>query len=107
PLSQYQRVEVNGFLGSLYWLNNSTRLSNTPDTVEVFLPFTPNEYWVSLESGAVKMPVVDLDYRTNVNKYRVFLTGDRPHAVIRTEARSDRKIMVFKDSYGNAFIPFL
>ena len=33
--------------------------------------------------------------------------GDIPLATIQTENENGRKIIVFKESYGNAFVPFL
>ena len=41
------------------------------------------------------------------NGYLTFMGGDIPLATIETENTNGKKIIVFKESYGNAFIPFL
>jgi hypothetical protein len=48
-----------------------------------------------------------MNYAKQSNKYMVFLSGDNPLSVIDTDLDNGRKILVFKDSYGNAFIPYL
>ena len=37
----------------------------------------------------------------------MFMGGDKVHTKITTNLETGRKIAVFKESYGNAFIPFL
>jgi hypothetical protein len=41
------------------------------------------------------------------NKYGIFMGGDQPLAKITTNVKNGKKIAVIKDSYANAFIPFL
>ena len=41
------------------------------------------------------------------DKYLVFLDGNHPEITIRTSLKNNRKLLVFKDSYANSFIPFL
>ena len=47
------------------------------------------------------------DYATGGNSYSVFLHGDHPLMKIETDLNNGRKIMVVKESFGNAFAPFL
>jgi hypothetical protein len=53
------------------------------------------------------MPLIDLSHANKKNKYRIFLSGDRPWAQITTQINNNRTLMVIKDSYGNALVPFL
>jgi hypothetical protein len=53
------------------------------------------------------MNVLDMTHADKKNKYRIFLSGDRPLGKISTEVKNEKKILIIKDSYGNAFIPFL
>jgi hypothetical protein len=53
------------------------------------------------------MPLIDLSHAKKKNKYRIFLSGDRPWAQITTQIKNNRRLMVIKDSYGNALVPFL
>ena len=46
-------------------------------------------------------------YATGSNMYGMFLGGDGYHVKITTSAGTGRKIVVFKESYGNAFAPYL
>lgn len=47
------------------------------------------------------------DYASGVNMYSVFLHGDQPLTEIQTENKNGRKAVVVKESFGNAFSPFL
>ena len=44
----------------------------------------------------------------NYNNYAgMFISGDNPLTVITTANKNGRTLMIFKESYGNAFVPFL
>ncbi len=47
------------------------------------------------------------EYAQGTNSYSVFLHGDLPLVRIDTELHNGRSIAVVKESYGNAFVPFL
>ena len=47
------------------------------------------------------------DYASGVNSYGVFLGGDTPLLVTKNENGNGKKIAVVKESYGNAFSPFI
>lgn len=47
------------------------------------------------------------DYASGVNSYGVFLGGDTPLLVAKNENGNGKKIAVVKESYGNAFSPFI
>ena len=47
------------------------------------------------------------DYAEGVNAYGVFLGGDNPLMVAKNEKGNGQKIAVIKESYGNAFAPFI
>jgi hypothetical protein len=40
-------------------------------------------------------------------KYKVFLTGDHTFLNISTGVKNGRSLLIIKDSYANAFIPWL
>jgi len=48
-----------------------------------------------------------LDNLNTEYKYSVFLGGDHPLGQIITTVNNGKKLAIIKDSYGNAFIPFL
>jgi len=39
--------------------------------------------------------------------YMAFIGGDQPIEIIETDVDNDKVVMVLKESYGNAFVPFL
>ena len=44
---------------------------------------------------------------SGVNSYSIFLQGDLPIVKMETMHKNGRKIAIVKESYGNAFAPFL
>lgn len=108
-LDAFEKVSIDGFLGTLYKkANKNPEIKANPDRVDVYKPFVDSKYTITTESGAtLNYDVLTMSWAKKDNKYMVFLSGDNPLAVIDTELNNNRKIMVFKDSYGNAFVPFL
>ncbi len=107
PLSRYSVREVPGFLGSMYLLTGNRALAREPDVVELFVPFVEHRYQVQRYGEMVDKPILDDFYADRPNKYEIFISSDRPLAVIKNTVGGGRRIAVVKDSYGNAFIPFL
>lgn len=105
-LDRYETGTIEGYVGSMYETTGSSNLKRNPDTITVYKPFTKNEYNVYY-SSAVKMKVIDMSHADKKIKYRVFLSGDRPLGIIKTEVANGKRILVIKDSYGNAMVPFL
>jgi hypothetical protein len=48
-----------------------------------------------------------VEFAKGSNAYGVFLGGDYPLMKIVTDVKNSKKIVVIKDSYGNAFAPYL
>lgn len=106
PLTTYEKGEVPDFLGSLYSSTMNRGLAAHPDTIVFYKPFIKHRYTVHY-TGSLDMPLIDLSHASKKNKYRIFLSGDRPWAHITTQTNNSRKLLVIKDSYGNALVPFL
>lgn len=106
PIEQYDTTKVTGFLGSSYSETLNKKLEKNPDTIVLYKPFTKHEYHIYYD-GPLKMNLLDMNHATKKNKYRIFLSGDRPLGIIKTDVKNGKKIIVLKDSFGNAFIPFL
>ncbi len=107
PLSVYDILEFEDYLGSRYPLNED--LAQNPDTVQVFKHKNINEfeYYIHKDNEYLKSDLLNMSYKDKDNKYGVFLGGDTPLSKIITSNENQKKILVVKDSYGNAFIPFL
>lgn len=111
PLDKYEKVAYDGFLGSFYAsTNKNATLSKTPDTIEVFKPFNSTQMTITDKKGkAFKWSVVtDVSSWGAESKYSTFIGGDNPYTLIENKDLTDSSsCFVFKESYANAFIPFL
>lgn len=109
PLSSYQSGKIEGFVGSYYGYTQSEMLKENPDYVEYFLPQTQATGFYSYDASMTnQIPLAIVRTQVeNSNKYLAFIQGDTPVAKITTGNKNGKKIMVVKESYGNAFVPFL
>ncbi|MEG1427107.1 MAG: DHHW family protein [Oscillospiraceae bacterium] len=111
-LSQYTKKEYPDYLGSFYEeTQNNVALGNNPDTVEAYIPPDKVVMDVTQEDGVVlsDWPMIadGTDYDTSM-KYIIFLAGDNPFTEMTNEnATSGKSCLLIKESFGNAFAPFL
>lgn len=114
PLEKFQTGTYENFLGSMYTYTEgypqSDALKAHPDTLTYYLPTVETKakyYSDSTLSDGVPISVVYTKVAENVsNKYLCFIGGDTPICVIDTNVEGP-VCMVLKESYGNAFVPFL
>ena len=116
PLDQFETGTYEGFVGSMYTYTSqypqSAVLKQNPDTLTYYLPIvdTKAAFYADADyetSTAYWIDVVNTNLPENeYNKYMCFLSGDHPLVHITTSADGP-VCLVLKDSYGNAFIPFL
>ena len=106
PIEEYEVEKIEDFYGSTYEATKDKTVYSNPDTIDMYKPFTEHEFNVYYE-GPLPMDILYMPNSEKKNKYSVFLSGDRPWYEIKTNIDNDKRILVIKDSYGNAFIPFL
>ncbi|MBQ7653934.1 MAG: hypothetical protein IJS17_02555, partial [Clostridia bacterium] len=96
------------FLGTLYNQTQLPVLAENPDYVEYFSPdgVSGEIYQSSSMDSSMSFYVVARQVNSS-NKYLAFIAGDQPLEKITTSQKNGRKIIVLKESYGNAFVPFL
>lgn len=105
-LSTYTTGKNEGFVGSMYGFTGSADILNDP---EDFVFFTPNAPYTAY--------YYDTDFNYNYeddlfalvdtpNSYLMFMGGDQQVVKVNTQVKNDRRLLVVKDSYGNAEIPF-
>jgi len=93
-------------------------MGNNPDTVEAYVPKGTNDLYTydekgerTLWRGGVVRRETDKFYAAAASKYNCFIVGDNPFTEIHNENISaDRKgtaVLLVKESFGNAFAPFL
>jgi hypothetical protein len=96
------------FLGSLYRLTRDEGLKNNPDSVRYYLfKDSVNFYIGGAAIGNWNKSRMYSDGASGTSSYLVFLQGDLPIVKMETQHNNGRKIAVVKESYGNAFAPFL
>ena len=109
-LSALEKKTKKKFLGTMYALTHDKRLKENIDSVEYFkLPIaTTVSYFLDEKSKKGISSRLYSESSSGGNSYSVFLGGDCPLIKINTPSiKNDRRILVIKDSYGNAFAPYL
>lgn len=111
-LSEYEKITREGFVGALYgYSKEDQRIKNHPDTFTYYNP--KNSYKVvkydtqmqTVLNPDVKLPAT-IDLYDPTEWYLIFgLDNDIKH--VTTDCKNGRKLMIIKDSYGNATVPFL
>ncbi len=112
PLSSYTEMKFDGFLGTMYSsCNNPSAMKSNPDTVYAYVPNGTNvmNYWESKKSDPTKWNVItNVSKWASSSKYSTFIGGDNPYSEIHNSSKNDGSAcVVVKNSYGNAFVPFL
>ena len=101
------KVKPN-FLGFFYRLTKSAILKNNPDSVRYYLfPDSVNFFIGSKAIGYWAPSHMYAEQASGDNSYSVFLQGDLPICKMETQHKNGRRIVLVKESYGNAFAPFL
>ena len=110
PLSDYTvKTKEELFVGSLFGYTNDITLKNNPDTFTYYMtksPFKGETYNYRTLTLAEANPIYH-EYASGGAMYGMFLGSDGIHVKITTSAGTGRKIVMFKESYGNAFAPYL
>ncbi len=105
-LTQLTEGSIEGYYGSLTNYVD-TSLVNV-DTVHYYTMDADTSTSVFDEYGGNEQPTrLFHDYAEGVNAYGVFLGGDSPLMVCRNQDGNGKKIAVVKESYGNAFSPYI
>jgi DHHW protein len=97
-----------GFLGFLYRITRSSILKNNPDSVKYYQFRDSVRFYIGSNSIGYWSPShMYAEQVSGDNSYSVFLQGDLPICKMETGHKNGRKIALVKESYGNAFAPFL
>lgn len=108
-IEDFETRKLEDFIGTMYSQTQDSTLLNNPDYVDYYIfkqPYTAQRY----DRGA---PFTGIphnlwgEYAKSPNSYSVFLQGDFPLIEVDTGIKNGRKIAMIKESFGNAFAPFL
>lgn len=113
-LEAYDTLTVRRFVGSMYGYSKDVAVKNAP---EDFVYYVPNEveynttyinysinknYQVTGESQPYEGVFFFRFKDGNGAAYTTFMGGDTKLTVVKTSTRNGRRVMVIKDSFGNA-----
>ena len=106
PLEDFEfEVHQEEYQGSMYDWTLDARVKEFHDSVEVFYPTKKNTMTVTDKNGKT------WQFNSCINSnhgYLCFISGDHPYTVINVpENPQDKNALVLKDSFGNAFVPYL
>ena len=106
-LSSYETIKTTGYIGSLYALCAKPKpasLKTNPDDTIGRVPHV--EY--TLTYGSTLDPTTKGSaLNPAALGYLRFINGDQPVTKIVTENKNGRQLAVFKESFGNAVVPYL
>ena len=106
-LSAYDVYTVsNTFEGTL---SSKSGSHGTADTVQIFVPQTEIEYYVTYnqDSATDICSMYKREALDQKDHYTVFFGGNYSRVDITTTADTGRSLLIFKDSYANCFVQFL
>ena len=110
-LSKYKKKTISGFVGTMYAFTEDANINNDPEDFNYYISDNysscKTEYFsTSMESwggGEFFNGVGDPQH----NAYLTFMGGDEQIVKVTTNVKNGRKLMIVKDSYGNAVPGYL
>lgn len=114
PLEDMEEYRLPGFLGTMYkftsMIPQNSALAENPD--EIIYYRQPDAEAYAYSGGEMDDPkpmsvILSPEESDPEFKYSVFLGGDHALVKITTSAAGGKSVLVVKDSYANALIPYL
>lgn len=114
PLSSYERKVVHGFVGSMYGYSKDIAIKNSPEDfvyhtpkglnyVTTYINYKVNgDYRVTSESRPQTGQYFYHYKDGSSGAYCTFMDSDMKITQVKTGSHTGRKLMIIKDSYGNA-----
>lgn len=119
PLDRYDRRVVHRYVGSMYGYSKDISIKNAPEDFVYYVPrdvkykttyinYTIDEHYrVTGESKPVTGAFF-VHYRDgHGGAYCTFMGGDTRIAQVRTSTKNGRRLLILKDSFGNALPGYL
>lgn len=109
-LDRFERLEFTDFKGSFFTQTGVSILGDNPDKIIAYRPLSTNNIKFynrsyDLTDYNIVTDVTDWD---STSKYSTFIGGDNPLSMINNPQINDgSSILVIKESFGNAVVPFL
>ena len=118
-LNEFNRNERPGFVGSMYGYSKDIAVKRSPETFVYYTPkdtlYTTTYRSFTLDSAfhvkSQSAPHKGEFYMPNTFKggasYSMFMGGDAKVTKVETTGTPGRRLLIIKDSFGNAIPPFL
>lgn len=118
-LKSYTRNVVHGYVGSMYGYSKDIAIKNAPEDFVYYVPqgveynttyinYTIDKgYNVTGESKPCKGPFFHKYKDGSSGAYCTFMGGDTKITTIRTNTNNHRRLIILKDSFGNALPGYL
>lgn len=109
PLSSYKEIVKSGFVGSVYTFSKAEVIKQNPEDFYIYMPQTEyTAYYYNQGNYDLSKPnstknTIVFDTKSYAG---AFICGDTYSIKIETKNNTGRKLVILKDSYGNAFAPF-
>lgn len=105
--TDYVKGVNEGYVGTMYAFSEDSRILNDPEDFTYYVPKAQYDaYFYDTSFNYLFHDDLFFDVSTD-SSYLMFLGGDEYVIKINTKVHNGRKLLVIKDSYGNAEIPFL
>lgn len=101
-----KEILTESYSGSMYDYTKDDRVKEFKDTVEAYI--SKKSYTVNVTDRSGNVTEYDFAIMKSSPSYSAFLIGDNPYTVINVPGNDQSKsVLILKDSYGNALVPFL
>ncbi|MCM1376864.1 MAG: DHHW family protein [Clostridium sp.] len=118
PLSQFVMKTIPEFVGTMYKFSGDIRVKNCPEDFNYYVPLNENytAYYIEYSLDRSRKHVIGeapektgpLFVNTSVSSsYCTFGGGDSKIVKVKTDIHNGRRVLLIKDSFGNALTPFL
>lgn len=110
PLTQFDKQEYPGFLGSFYSDAPNEAMESNPDTVEAYVPRGDISLSYTTVDGETYGQALIEDGSVYASEllYLIFAAGDQPYEeIVNHDLADGPTCIVVKESFGNVFLPFL
>lgn len=110
PLSDYETVVKEGYVGTLYGYTNIQALKDNPENFVYYKPtneITTTYYNTDMTNEREAPLMLNIDNLAVSSWYLVFMGGDERITHVHTDCQNGRTLCIIKDSYGNALVPCL
>lgn len=105
-IATYEKVVKDGYVGTMYSFTESVNILNDPEQFAYYKPSNKytTYYYDTAYNFDYEFPLfIDMPIGSS---YSTFMGGDMKIVRIETDVKNGRKLLIFKDSYGNAEVPF-